>query len=357
MKGLYQLSRAAKKILALDLGFLGDSVHLVPALWEIKRHYAEAEVHTLSAPVGAEMLGLAPCVDRAWAFPLGSPSPPWWRHWDVIRALRGERFDLVFNFSGADRSVFLTALMRAKWRVAYAGNRKHFWSGWLIGDWVSRQSADLAVYEQRREMLAGCGLELAPPRWDLRVPEAAKLRAVPLVPAGGLHFSINASTPLKEWPLPHWIELAKRLLAGDGQLRITATASANSREQQRLHALAEAVANERLSALPPGLPIADLAAVLQRCRLHLGADSGVLHLAMALGLPTLALFREYAGTSEWLPRGATHQHLLAPCACANLKNPPCAIKGEALCLRQITPEKVQALVIQHPHPQPAIALE
>jgi ADP-heptose:LPS heptosyltransferase len=344
LTGLYQRTRTAKKILVVDLGFLGDSVHLVPSLWEIKRQYPAAKRHTLSAAVGAELLRMAPCVDRPWTFPLGSPSPPWWRHWDVIRALRRERFDLVFNLSGADRSVFLTALTGAKWRVAYAGGRKHFWNEWLIPDWIPRLRPDLPVYEQRRQMLAACGLELGPARWDLRLPEAAKARAESLTPAGAIHFSINASTPLKEWPLSHWIELAKLLLAGDTRLRIAATGSASVREQERLHALAKAVANERLSTLPPGLPIAELGAVLQRCRLHIGADSGVLHLAMALGLPTLALFRDYAGTHEWLPRGTAHRHLLAPCACANSHEQPCVAKGEAMCLAQITPEQVTTTI-------------
>ena len=69
------------------------------------------------------------------------------------------------------------------------------------------------MYEQRRQVLAACGFELAAPRWDLRLPEAAVRWAEARVPAGAIHFSINASTPLKEWPLEHWIELAKRLLA------------------------------------------------------------------------------------------------------------------------------------------------
>ena len=114
--GFYAQTRAAKKILVVDLGFLGDTIHLIPALWEIKRHYPTAELHTLSAPVGAEALQLAPCVDRAWAFPLGAPSPPWWRQWEACcLALRRERFDLALNFSGADRTIFITALTGARW--------------------------------------------------------------------------------------------------------------------------------------------------------------------------------------------------------------------------------------------------
>src|ERR1035441_9998978 len=78
------------------------------------------ELGTLSAPVGAEVLRLAPCVNRPWAFPLGAPSPPWWRHWDLLLALRRQRFDAAFNFSGADRTLFVTRLAGARWRgVAY----------------------------------------------------------------------------------------------------------------------------------------------------------------------------------------------------------------------------------------------
>ena len=110
-----------------------------------------------------------------------------------------------------------------------------------------------------------------------------------------------------------------------------------------MRSLTEGVADARLTALPPGLAITELAAVLQRCRLHVGGDSGVLHLAMGLGVPTVALFRDYAGT-YWLPRGVAHRHLMAPCPCGDVKNPPCAANSEALCLAQITPTQLLALM-------------
>jgi ADP-heptose:LPS heptosyltransferase len=200
------------------------------------------------------------------------------------------------------------------------------------------------VYEQKRRSLAACGLELAAPRWDLRLPETALRWAEARVPAKAIHLSINASTPLKEWPLEHWIDLARRLLAREPSARIIATGSANAREPERLRSLAAGVGDDRLIVLPSGMTIAELAAALQRSRLHVGADSGVLHLAMSLGLPTVALFRDYAGTLEWLPRGQPHQHLLAPCPCANSKHPPCAKEAKALCLARITPEQVIALL-------------
>jgi ADP-heptose:LPS heptosyltransferase len=340
LSGFYERSRSARKVLVVDLGFLGDSVHLVPALGEIKRHYPAAELHTLSAPVGAEVLRLAPCVDRPWAFPLGSPSPPWWRHWDLLLALRRERFDAAFNFSGADRTLFVTALAGARWSVAVAGGRRHFWSPWLVRDQAPRPIAELPVYEQRRQTLAACGLELSAPRWGLRLPETAVRWAEARVPPGAIHFSINASTPLKEWPLEHWIELARRLLAKASSARIIATGSANTREQERLRSLAAGLGDDRLKLLPSGMTIAELAAALQRSRLHVGGDSGVIHLAAAVGLPTVALFRRYADASAWMPAGSAHRVLSVACPCAGQRHPPCAATGQAACLAQLTPAVV-----------------
>src|SRR5580658_4530209 len=293
-----QRTRAAKKIIVVDFGFLGDSVHLVPALWEIKRHYPAAQLHTLSAQVGAEVLSLAPCVDRPWAFPLTAKSPPWWKHWDILWALRRQRFDVAFNFTGSDRSIFATAFIGAPWTLGFEAGRSHFWNGWLVSDWVQRGSRELPVFEQRRQVLAARGFDLQPARFDFRVTEEARQWARQTVPENLAHLSINASTPVKEWPLENWIELARALLAADGALHLAASASAHPREQARLAELVKAVDNKRLTGLA-GPSLFRLAALLQRSRLQIGADSGVLQLAMALGVPTLSVLRNHAGMKEW----------------------------------------------------------
>lgn len=335
----YTRTRAARKIIVVDLGFLGDSVHLVPALWELKRHYPSAALDVVSAPVGCEVLRLAPCVDRAWALEMDPARRTLRQQWQIVRALRREQYDLAFNFSGADRTIFLTALTGARWRVAHSAARQHFWNAWLIPHWVPRQDRALPVFEQRRQILARCGLDLEPARFDLRIPAAAQDWAEAAVPAGAMHLSINASTHLKEWPLAHWIELARRLAAQRPDLPMIATGSGSSREQGRLEALRAATLGAR-PQIHSGISVAQLAAVLARCRLHLGADSGVLHLALALGVPTVSLFRQYPGLSEWLPRGPGHRHLTVPCRCADQKHVPCSGLAVAACLADLGPDKV-----------------
>jgi heptosyltransferase-1 len=339
VKTFSERTRAARKIIVVDFGFLGDSVHLVPALWEIKRHYPQAELHTLSAVVGAELLKLAPCVDRAWAFPLTPESPGWWRHWSIIRALRRERFDVAFNFSGADRTIFVTALMGARWSLGHEAGRRHFWSHWLPVDWVDRIAQGPPMFERRRQVLAAGGFALQPARFDLRVPDEARQWAESAIAAGAVHFSISASTPVKEWPLENWIELAQILAAKNPSIHIVATAGSNPREQDRLRELAQAAGGARLQCFA-GLSIARLAALLQRCRLHVGADSGALHLAFALGVPTLTVFRNYGGLAEWMAVGQEHRHVVAACRCIDEDRTDCLTAGRAACLASISASQV-----------------
>jgi ADP-heptose:LPS heptosyltransferase len=343
---LQEQIQTAKKILVVDLGFLGDSVHLVPALWEIKRFAPDAALHVAAASVGAEVLRLAPCVDHAWAVELDPAKRTFSEHWRVVQALRRECFDVAFNTSGADRATILTGLSGARCRIGNPGGRRHFWDSWLIPHWTPLQPAEMPAFEQKRQMLTSCGVALEPAKWALQIREAATQRAEAIAPTGSIHFSVNASTPLKEWPLERWIELAKRLLERDANLRIVATGSASAREQKRLQSVAAAVANDRFVTPSVGLTVAELAAVLRRCRLHVGADSGVLHLAVASGTPTLSLFREYQDVSAWLPTGPTHRALKVMCRCVNRPDPPCASTGRAECLAGLAVADVEAAALE-----------
>ena len=334
------LTRATRRVVVIDPGMLGDAVHLVPALWDLRHNYPTAELHVVSSPVGFEVIQLAGCVDRQWVLEQAGERRRLGAQVRTLWALRRLRFDLSINFGDNDRNLIHAGLIGARCRLGRRAGRWHFWSPWCIAHWARIPDPVAPAFEQRRQVLAAAGLKLTPPRFELGVTPAAARRAEVLVAAGAIHFSINASHPLKEWPLEHWISLAQRLLAAEPGLRLVATGSASPREQARLRTFAAGVQSDRLALPPPGLPIAELAAVLQRCRLHVGADSGVLHLAVAVGTPTLSLFREYADARAWMPVGSAHRVLLAACRCVNRPNPPCQASGGAECLAGITVDRV-----------------
>jgi ADP-heptose:LPS heptosyltransferase len=195
-------------------------------------------------------------------------------------------------------------------------------------------------------MLALCGLGLGAARYDLRIPEEAQRWACGQVAEGSVHFSISASTHLKEWPIEKWVELGRRLCEEGAGLRIVATASGSAREQRRLDAFATALGPLAGVQVFKGLTIARLAALLARSGLHVGADSGVLHLAVALGKPTVSLFREYAGVKGWLPSGPAHRALLVSCPCSGQRRAVCLDRPVATCLAAIETRAVLELVLQ-----------
>ena len=340
----YEATRAAKKIVVVDLGFLGDALHLVPALWEIRDHYPQSKLHVLSSPLGAEAIGLAPCVDRLWPVELAPGKRTWREQWRIVRALRRERFDVAFNFGGNDRAIIMTALTGARWRVAHAAGRDHFWNRWLIANWVPKQDPDLTVFEQRRRILAACGFKLSAARFDLKLPAEATRWAATVVPEGTVHLSLNSANPLKEWPVRHHADLLRMLWRENPGLTVVASASPKEREQERLRQLFVALNDPRLVRLPERLSIAQLAAVLARCRLHIGPDSGAMHLAVVLGVPTVSFFREQKGFRAWLPQGANHRVLTAPCDCVDHYASPCERAQTAECLARIEPARVAVMV-------------
>jgi ADP-heptose:LPS heptosyltransferase len=295
----------------------------------------------MTSPVGCEVLGLSTCVDRTWPIEMSAQKRSLRQQWHVLRQARRERFDIAVNFSGADRTIFMTALTGAPARVAYRGGRSHFWSRWLIPHWIPFIEPTGPVFERRREMLRLCGLDLTPARFDLQVPDADRQWACAQVPEQAVHFSINASTHLKEWSLENWIELGKQLIS-ESNVKIVATASESPRERSRLDAFGSALRpNVQIYC---GLPIARLGALLSRCSLHAGADSGVLHLAMALGLPTISLFRNYPTLRGWLPRGPQHRSFTVDCACIGRTHAPCLQQPVAVCMKDIQPNAVAEAV-------------
>jgi len=337
----YNLSRSARRVLVVELGFLGDAVHLLPALWEIRRNYPQAELHLLSSTVGCAVVGLTSCVDVLHPLRMGWGDKSVREHIRVLWRLRQCHFDVAINLNPSDRTILVTGLIRARWRLGCLGGRQHFWNRWCIDHWIEPSREDAPMFELHRQALASAGFTLGgAPTFGLEVPAAAVNWARELVPEGALHVSLCSTIPMKEWPVARHVALLHGLLQEDPELTVVMSASANPREQARLESVAEEMDSPRVKRLPAQLSIGQLAAVLSRCRVHLGPDSGVIHLALALGVPTVSYFRQRGGYREWMPRGDSHETLLVPCSCDDDRTSPCQRRGIPDCLAALTEEKV-----------------
>ena len=157
-------------------------------------------------------------------------------------------------------------------------------------------------------------------------------------PAPGWRWPRGAARFCKNWPLDHYYEVS-RALGWEYNLGVVwLTGPAEGAMLPYLEALAKAQGQVLLA----NRPLAQVARVLSRCRLYLGNDSGLTHLAAAVGEPdVLGLF----GPTDpriWAPLGPRVRTLSAPCPQA-----PCAAGRtitcpEPHCLRALSPETVLA---------------
>jgi ADP-heptose:LPS heptosyltransferase len=144
---------------------------------------------------------------------------------------------------------------------------------------------------------------------------------------------VTATQPKREWPVDHWLRFASR--AAGLTPAIAFTGGSSPREKQVLEAIAKR--GTGIAILPPPEPLELLLAVLGQAKLFVCGDTGPMHFAAALGVPTLSLFGATSAV-RWAPLGARHRWLrggLCPCsghsAVCVAANP---------CLAQITPDSV-----------------
>ena len=332
-----------KKVLVVDLGFLGDTVHSIPAIRALAQSGALVDVMT--TPVGADLLGLVPEVNRCWIIPLRKPSPPPWRHLSTLLAIRAEKYDAAISFVGSDRNLFCTGWSGARDRVAHLTGPNSWPAHWRLTRTVSRRDRAQPVFEQRLLVLRDLGWEGVNPGWAWEISPEDEAWTKSQVPFPFIHLSISAaSSPLNEWPLDAWSDALHQVWKKSPQTRVVVTGSGSQREIARQADLLSLVQDERIQNFFDPLSMSRFAALLRTAYLHVGLDSGVLHLAMALGKPTVSLFRDSVGRPGWAPRGADHQLLFRTCECNASGEQKCS-GGRALCLSKISPDQVAGAVL------------
>jgi heptosyltransferase-1 len=272
------------RILFVKTSSLGDVVHQCPAVSDAARGIPEARidwvVEDAFAGVARMHAGVArviPVAVRRWRTALWRPEV--WREMGAFRAsLQGERYDAVVDTQGLLKSALITRLAlgtkhgmdRASAREPLAArfyDRTHFVARGLH-----------AVERNRRLTAAALGIDLSS-GIDYGLSAGA-------APAGKLPASYSVLLTMtsradKLWPEVRWIELG-RALALPAVLP-WGSAEERSRAERIARGIGQAVVPERMA-------LEDLARVLAHARSVVGLDSGLTHLAAALGVPAVAIF-------------------------------------------------------------------
>jgi ADP-heptose:LPS heptosyltransferase len=89
--------------------------------------------------------------------------------------------------------------------------------------------------------------------------------------------------------------------------------------------------------------VRETAAVIQRARLYIGHDGGLMHLAHAVGTRCVSVFSGYSRPGVWFPYGRGHRVLYHETACAGCGLERC-VEFDKTCIRSITVEEVQRAI-------------
>jgi heptosyltransferase-2 len=304
-----------RSVLVMELAGLGDNVHLLPALWLVRRRWPEARLDVMVNENAAALFRITPWVDRVWAYPT-APKPGWLGNLRWAARLRRERFDRVINTTGSDRSSLLTwatgSPVRRGRRPADGGP-----FGWsrLFTQVLEEPYYVEPMYVQKWKLMrtAGFGDDGARPEFHFTID--ARLRAQAGISPSDERAYVHVSpftSPNPRYGLPADArELPMEQLAGliaevrelRPALRVVLTCAGDPRSRARMADLVARLPERPWKVHAGDLDVAALAALIESSALSLSADTGSLHLAMMAGTPTVAWIRAHKGQNEWIPAG------------------------------------------------------
>ncbi|MGA9779971.1 MAG: glycosyltransferase family 9 protein [Limisphaerales bacterium] len=331
------MSARSEKILALQFKYFGDAVLLTPALRALRGHFPDGELHLLAPEEVAPLFQHLPYLGRVWTMPRQRGRVRFSQSWPVIRALRRERFDRSVDFAGNDRGAILSRLIGARRRLGWDECSGFLGRKFCYTERVAPEAKPLHESVRLAQLLSGW--QVPPPlsleaeiRADPSLADAAK-KILPAEHAVICH--VASSQPKKEWPLAHWTSL-QRLAAGAG-FHIVFSTARGDREQELMVELKRLAPDAVILPPVPELPL--FLAVLARASVFIAGDTGPLHFAAGLGVPTISLFGP-SSPAQWAPIGKHHRALTgSTCICdGNLS----VCQSASHCLAAISPEQVLA---------------
>jgi heptosyltransferase I len=290
-------------IAIVKLSSLGDVIHALPVAHGLRRAFPDAGLTWLVEERESALLrehpdlnAVVPVDTRRWRRTLRAPHRILGLATELahVRArLRRARFDVAIDLQGLLKSGLLTAATRAPVRIGFAAPRcREPINALFTNRRVEPPATARHVVEQYAALLEPLGLHIDVPTFYIPPRAGAETAMDEFFAAWGLKprdrvvaLNPGAGRADKRWPLPNFRTLAERLSA-EVSARILVVWGPD--ELPTARAIQSGLAPRALLAPPTDLD--ELAALFRRCSLVVAADTGPLHLAAALGTPTIGLF-------------------------------------------------------------------
>lgn len=348
-----ELDQRLRRVLVVKLADIGDVLTATPALRALRETFPQTRVDLLTTPAAANIVP-GSLVDHVWTAPRTLMSRPadLLSLLKLLGALHRRHYDAV---------VFLHHLTLSsgvlKYRLLAAATSAPVLAGLDNGKggWLTHPAADEgfgAVHEVDYGLRAVAALGAHTNDLSLmaRSDNADRQHVAGLLAAlsPGLRVAIHPGSGgysmARRWEPVKWAAVADSLVERRGAQVILVGMPADGADsvQAAMHGPATNLAGQT--------SLSQLAALLGQCDLFLGADSGVMHLASAMGVPVVALFgpSNHLAWGPWTPAGrSTVVRLGVHCS-------PCSYVGHSVglrdgcwhrsCMADLQPEQVLAAI-------------
>jgi heptosyltransferase-2 len=303
-----------EKILIRGPNWVGDAVLAIPALKAVRERFPLAEITLLVRPWVAGLFSSAYYIDRVWSENKPTTLKNWIR---ITRDIRGRKFDVALLLPNSFESALMVFMGRVRQRIGYATDGRR----WMLTDAIAKTSEsrhqvhyylDLAKALSAVTNCPSISIEATTSERD----SARQLLAEEGIPANEPFLVLNpgaAYGSAKRWHQERFAKVAESL-AHEMGLQVAIIGSEAERtiaEQIReLTRMRTAVLNGKTS-------LETLIGVLAESRLMITNDSGPMHIAAALGIPTVAIFgsTDERATGPWglKTRVVKHSVECSPC--------------------------------------------
>ncbi len=333
-----------KKILIIRFSAMGDVILTTPVIRMLKKRFPEARVDFLVKEEYAPLLSANPHLHAVHRFPTHGGAEAKRR---CLRAVRAEHYDAILDLQVSPRSRLYRTAAGAGKKVTYKTRR---WPRFLLVHFrVKRYADDVPVPLRFLEAIRPWGVEddgLGAELWiDGQAERTIEKYLKDLGWNGAKPLMVlapGAGRETKKWPAERFAEVGSHF---QDDYVVVLAGGPKDAEVCRSVALGMKM---KPFVLAGALSLRKTAALISRSRLVLSNDTGLMHMAMALGISTVALFgptHRLFGFFPFRGRSRVVEKDLSCRPCSYHGTATCP-KGHFRCMKEITPEEVISAIRQ-----------
>jgi predicted lipopolysaccharide heptosyltransferase III len=350
----FKITKKIRNVLVIQLGDIGDVVWTTPTLWAVKESYPYANLSVLLREGFGRLLEADPSIHKI--FEVKSVQGNFLLNIidqvPLIKKLRNEQFDMVFDLRSGDRGAIMARLTGAGIRGTLYYTGVPFWRNWLFTHLLvglhTSQERVLGAAEQSLRIVRGFGITAKTTTPRLWVSDWVMARVYELLVECDMKpvvsdpsyrwITINPFSrwPHKEWAHEKWVSVINWLW---DEFHIAAAIVGDKGEATRARELVNKC-NGTVYNLAGKTTLAELAGTLSMSSFHLGVDSAAPHIAAAVGTPTLTIFGP-SDWRDWAPVGDMHRVVVPTMDCVPCHKKGCNDSEQSLCLQTLEVKTVQ----------------